>query len=246
MPARAGRRRGGALAAARRHAAADALRAPRRRTARGGRRRRGDHGSRPRAAACGGRQLRRPREPLCARTRSPAAAPLAHAVGRADDDRCLAHRIRHVAQRLADRVGAMPGLSRVHCHGDCHGSNNFMRDGPGGRVASFFDFDEAGPGYLAYELSVYLWAMLPRKPGGTLDADALERWRRYLAGYRAARAVPEADLEAIPPFIAVRQFWLMGEYAGRASVWGTESIPTSWLRKQVDLLQSWETMAVPA
>jgi Ser/Thr protein kinase RdoA (MazF antagonist) len=62
-----------------------------------------------------------------------------------------------IAKRLEARIAAMPALSRVACHGDCHGSNNLMTEGPQGtRVASFFDFDDAGPGWLAYELCVYL------------------------------------------------------------------------------------------
>jgi Ser/Thr protein kinase RdoA (MazF antagonist) len=152
-----------------------------------------------------------------------------------------------IAQRLAERIESLSGLARVACHGDCHGSNNFMVDGSEGRrVSSFFDFEETGPGWLAYELCVYLWAMLPRKPGGKLDEEALERWRRYLAGYRAVRPLAAADFDAIAAFVSVRQFWLMGEYAGRADVWGTESIPTSWLRKQVELLHAWDAMATPA
>jgi Ser/Thr protein kinase RdoA (MazF antagonist) len=150
-----------------------------------------------------------------------------------------------IAQRLAGRIEAMPSLARVACHGDCHGSNNFMTGPEGARVASFFDFDDAGPGFLAYELSVYLWGMLPRKVGGELSAEALERWRRYIAGYRAVRPLADGDFAAISAFVPVRQFWLMGEYAGRVSVWGTQSIPTYWLSKQVDLLTAWEQMKTP-
>jgi Ser/Thr protein kinase RdoA (MazF antagonist) len=152
-----------------------------------------------------------------------------------------------IAQRLAARIAALPGLTRVACHGDCHGSNNFMTDGAGGsRVASFFDFDDTGPGWLAYELCVYLWVLLPRKPGGALDAESLERWRRYIAGYRSVRPLAAADFEAISAFLAVRQIWLMGEYAGRLAVWGTQSMPTSWLRKQVELLTAWSSLETPA
>ena len=150
------------------------------------------------------------------------------------------------AQRLNARIAAMPALTRVACHGDCHGSNNFMTDGPGGaRVASFFDFDDAGPGWLAYELCVYLWVLLPRKAGRPLDDAAHERWRRYLAGYRSVRPLAPADFDAIAAFVAVRQFWLMGEYAGRLDVWGTQSMPTAWLREQVGLLTHWTTLATP-
>jgi Ser/Thr protein kinase RdoA (MazF antagonist) len=154
-----------------------------------------------------------------------------------------------IAQRLEARIAAMPALTRVACHGDCHGSNNFMTDGADGvRIASFFDFDDCGPGWLAYELCVYLWAILPRTPGAELDAAASERWRRYLAGYRGVRQIDSADfdaIDAIAAFLPVRQFWLMGEYAGRIPVWGTQAIPTSWLRKQVALLTAWESFKTP-
>jgi len=162
-------------------------------------------------------------------------------------DAALKANFSAIAQDLTARIAAMPALTRMACHGDCHGSNNFMTDGAdGSRVASFFDFDDAGPGWLAYELCVYLWAMLPRKVDGELDAPALGRWQRYIEGYRSARPLGSDDFEGIAAFVAVRQFWLMGEYAGRIAVWGTQSMPTSWLRKQVELLTAWASMTTPA
>jgi Ser/Thr protein kinase RdoA (MazF antagonist) len=161
-------------------------------------------------------------------------------------DEALRMEFSAIGQRLETRIAAMTSLERVACHGDCHGSNNFMSDGNDGeRVASFFDFDDTGPGWLAYDLSVYLWAMLPRKVGAELDGDARERWRRYLAGYRSVRGLGAADFDAIATFVAVRQIWLLGEYAGRIAVWGTQTMPTSWLRKQVELFTAWETLQTP-
>lgn len=151
-----------------------------------------------------------------------------------------------IARALEARIAAMPALTRVHGHGDCHGMNNFVTEGLDGvRVASFFDFDDAGPGWLAYDLCVYLWAMHPRTAGGTLDVTSLARWRSYLAGYRSARPLPSADVDAIAAFMAVRQFWLMGEHAGRIAVWGTQSMPTSWLRTQVTMLTAWAELQTP-
>lgn len=161
-------------------------------------------------------------------------------------DDALRSDLAAIAQRLEARIAAMPALSRVACHGDCHGSNNFMTDGPDGtRIASFFDFDDAGPGWLAYDLCVYLWAIFPRTLDGKLEALPQERWQRYIAGYRSVRSIAPADYEAIAPFMAVRQFWLMGEYAGRIDVWGTQAMPASWLRKQVELLTAWESLRTP-
>jgi Ser/Thr protein kinase RdoA (MazF antagonist) len=158
----------------------------------------------------------------------------------------LRRELTAIAQRLDARISAMPSLTRVACHGDCHGNNTVVIDGPGGtRIASFFDFDDAGPGWLAYELCVYLWAVLPHKIGAELDAAALERWRRYLDGYRSVRPLNSADFDAIAPFVAVRQFWLMGEYAGHVAVWGTQALPTTWLRRQVGVLTDWESLKTP-
>lgn len=150
-----------------------------------------------------------------------------------------------IAQRLDERITAMPALSRVGCHGDCHGYNSFMFTAPGGkRTASFFDFDDAGPGYLAYDLVVYLWANLPREFKAQPDAAVREKWARYLAGYRSVRPIPEADAAAVVPFAAVRSFWAMGESAGRIPHWGSQAQPQYWLRKQVDTLTAWETLQI--
>ncbi|MBD9392247.1 phosphotransferase enzyme family protein [Acidovorax sp. ACV01] len=159
----------------------------------------------------------------------------------------LAREFSALARDLHERFATLHGLTHVRCHGDCHGSNNFMSDGPHGtgegrRVAAFFDFDDTGPGLLAYELSVYLWVLLPRSLETPTSAATQERWRRYLAGYTGVRAVPEVDLAAIAPCLAVRQFWVMGEYAGRIPVWGTQAMPTHWLRKQVPLMRAWMDM----
>ena len=167
-------------------------------------------------------------------------------------DDALGREFSALAEALRARFAALPGLTRVHCHGDCHGSNNFMTDGADGpagsqggagsegrRVGAFFDFDDAGPGLLAYELSVYLWVLLPRSLETPLSAPVLERWTRYLAGYTSVRPVPAADLVAIAPCLALRHFWVIGEYAGRIPVWGTQAMPTHWLRKQVPLMQAW-------
>ena len=158
-------------------------------------------------------------------------------------DAALGREFTALADDLRARLSALPALTRVHCHGDCHGSNNFMAGGADGsgdeRIAAFFDFDDAGPGLLAYELGVYLWVLLPRSPETPLAAAVLGRWQRYLAGYASVRTLPAADLAAIGPCVALRQFWIMGEYAGRIPVWGTQAMPTHWLRKQPALMRAW-------
>ncbi|MDR7376071.1 Ser/Thr protein kinase RdoA (MazF antagonist) [Rhodoferax ferrireducens] len=120
-----------------------------------------------------------------------------------------------------------------------------MTDTEGQRQAVFFDFDEAGPGYLAYELAVYPWSLYPRVPDGRASDKVEMRWKHYISAYRDKRPVADADLAAIARFMAVRQFWLLGEYAGRVPVWGSQAIPTDQLRRQVELLRQWEALQLP-
>ena len=151
-----------------------------------------------------------------------------------------------LADQLNEQIATMADLTRAQCHGDCHGGNNFVKTATdGSRVASFFDFDDAGPGQLAYDLCVFLWANMPQDVGSTLSEDALKKWRHFLTGYRSVRAICKADFAAIMPFVAVRQFWLMGEYAGRLAVWGTQAMPASYLRKQAARMRNWGQLATP-
>jgi Ser/Thr protein kinase RdoA (MazF antagonist) len=133
-----------------------------------------------------------------------------------------------VASRTAHAIEARD-LTWTHCHGDCHGFNARILDGG---VAAFFDFDDGGSGYLAYDLAVFLGAKVSF--GRRLHA----MWHAFLGGYRSVRPIAEADFEAAHDFVIVRHIWLMGEYASRAREWGCE--PVSWIGREVDFLKSWE------
>ena len=151
-----------------------------------------------------------------------------------------------LGRRLHDDILAMGKLSRVLCHGDAHGGNNFIvGTARGKREAVFFDFDESGPGYLAYELAIYPWNLHPRTPEGQLSDKAKGQWRHFISAYREVRPVADVDLVAIARFMAVRQLWLLGEYAGRVPVWGSQAMPTDYLRRQVTMLGNWETLELP-
>ena len=151
-----------------------------------------------------------------------------------------------LGQRLHDDILAMGELSCVLCHGDAHGSNNFIvSTAQGEREAIFFDFDESGPGFLAYELAVYPWNLIPRTPEGALSDKATGQWRHFISAYREVRPVADVDLIAVARFMAVRQFWLLGEYAGRVPEWGSQAMPTDYLRRQVLMLRKWEALELP-
>jgi len=157
-------------------------------------------------------------------------------------DQELLNTYRQLVQGLlAELAQAKGGLSRVICHGDTHGFNNHIAtNADGAKSAVFFDFDDAGPGFLAYDLCVMPWSYLTRKSLKEPDELLLERWAHYLQGYRSAGGeVTPADIDALPLFVQLRHLWNMGEALGRLHHWGTSPMPVDWLRKQVDVFAAW-------
>lgn len=139
-----------------------------------------------------------------------------------------------LAARLSSRVAAIDGLRWVRCHGDCHGGNaRIARDGPLKGQAVFFDFDDGGPGYLAYDIAVFLWSL-------SLQGDGYASWFAFIEGYRSIRPIEPIDLEAAHLFVPIRHFWLMGNYASKTAEWGSESVTAKWLQRQMDYMSRWE------
>ncbi|TWO69491.1 phosphotransferase [Caenimonas sedimenti] len=137
-------------------------------------------------------------------------------------------------------------LTRVACHGDTHGYNNHVHGEQSARKSVFFDFDDAGPGFLAYDLCVLLWSGMVRKGLKAPDDQLRERWPLYLRGYRAGAEVGEHDLAALPLFVQLRHLWNTGEALGRVHHWGTSSAPVEWLKKQGEVFAAWGKVELPA
>jgi len=138
--------------------------------------------------------------------------------------------------RLSAEVVQRDGLCWTYCHGDCHGYNaNIALEGRRAGQAVFFDFDESGPGYLAYDLAVFLWncILFGRKQHAA--------WHAFIDGYRATRELREVDFEAAHLFVPIRHVWLIGEYASRIPEWGRHAVPADWIAAQLDFMLSWES-----
>ncbi|MBX5197593.1 phosphotransferase [Rhizobium sp. NZLR10] len=138
--------------------------------------------------------------------------------------------LEQIAARTAKAIEAFGDLTWTYCHGDCHGFNSRINDAG---EAVFFDFDDGGPGYLAYDLSVFLWAQV------SFGRSSTAMWNAFIDGYRAVRPITPDDFEAALRFVIVRHFWLMGEYASRAQEWGSETV--GWIAREADFLKTWET-----
>jgi Ser/Thr protein kinase RdoA (MazF antagonist) len=142
--------------------------------------------------------------------------------------------LSELSSRLAAAVSARPDLSWTRCHGDCHGVNaHILNQGPQAGQAKFFDFDDGGFGYLAYDLAVHLWAQI------SFGRRRHAMWLAFIDGYRSVRPISQADFDAVNLFVPIRHIWLMGEFAGRVGEWGTSSM--SWLDREGGFLRAWET-----
>jgi Ser/Thr protein kinase RdoA (MazF antagonist) len=138
-----------------------------------------------------------------------------------------------LSSRLDTSVRALEDLSWTRCHGDCHGANaRIVTDGPEAGQARFFDFDDGGFGYLAYDLAVHLWAQT------SFQRHRHAIWLAFIDGYRSIRPIAPQDFRAVALFVPIRHIWLMGEYAGRVTEWGTETM--TWLGQQEVFLRAWE------
>lgn len=134
-----------------------------------------------------------------------------------------------IATRASQAIEAMDGLTMTYCHGDCHGFNAHMDDKG---QAVFFDFDDSGPGYLAYDLSVFLWANV------SFGRQSTGRWSAFIDGYRTIRPIDPRDFAAAIPFVIIRHIWLMGEYASRLNEWGSNTV--GWIAREAAFLKTWE------
>jgi Ser/Thr protein kinase RdoA (MazF antagonist) len=143
--------------------------------------------------------------------------------------------------RLSSALAERDGLSRTYCHGDCHGYNaHIALEGAHAGQAVFFDFDESAPGYLAYDIAVFLWCCV------IFERNDHAFWHAFVDGYRSNRQLPQADLEAAHLFVPIRHIWLLGEWASHIPEWGSQAVPADWITAQLDFMLAWEKeMLVP-
>src|SRR5262249_48335692 len=84
--------------------------------------------------------------------------PLSWLLSRDDLGDSVRTGLAELTERLSDALAERNGLSWTYCHADCHGYNaHIASEGSRAGQAVFYDFDESGEGYLAYDLAVFLW-----------------------------------------------------------------------------------------
>jgi Ser/Thr protein kinase RdoA (MazF antagonist) len=174
-------------------------------------------------------------------------APLAQILDAPVVDAELRAEYAALGETLAGHLAARaPALLVGACHGDNHGGNTLIAEPPGGEpAAGWFDFDDGGPGFLAYDLATFIWNFLSHARGATLSEATAALWAAFITGYRQARSIPEADFEAIGLLVAIRHVNFVGQYASRIPQWGAGFVTADWLRDQLALIRKWDDLVTP-
>jgi Ser/Thr protein kinase RdoA (MazF antagonist) len=140
-----------------------------------------------------------------------------------------------LTSRLSGALAKCGRLSWTYCHGDCHGYNaHIAQHGANAGQAVFFDFDESAPGYLAYDIAVFLWCCV------IFERKDHAFWHAFMEGYGSIRELSHADFEAAHLFVPIRHIWLLGEWASRIHEWGSHAVPADWIATQLDFMLAWE------
>ncbi|MFD0677554.1 MULTISPECIES: phosphotransferase [unclassified Paenibacillus] len=143
--------------------------------------------------------------------------------------------VQEVTRRLRGYLDALPEglLDWGACHGDLHGWNVHYTDA---EALTHFDLDCCGRGWRSYDLSVFLWCRVESRTKKEEFKD--ECWDAFLDAYMKERPLQEADLVAIPIFVAVRQLWLMGLHTGNSAIWGAWQ-DDSYFDRKLKFLNAW-------
>ena len=144
-----------------------------------------------------------------------------------------------IAQRVKKRIHLLAGqgLEFGVCHGDAQGGNAFIDRK---NTITFFDFDMCGPGWRAYELSVFRWAAALGKSRLGWSNEKIEQiWAAYIKGYQERRTLHEIDKEAIPLFVIARHFWFLGANAANWDYWSWKRVNADFFGRELEFLQEW-------
>jgi Ser/Thr protein kinase RdoA (MazF antagonist) len=151
-----------------------------------------------------------------------------------DDRASDATYLRELAERLRRRLERLPvsALDWGFCHGDITTRNAHATD----ETVTLFDFDCGGPGWRAYDLATFRTSLVD---GGERYEQPEALWKAFLEGYRARRPLGDADLEAVPLFVALRQVWGLGMHV---TVWQAPASPRlpPFFDRRLQFLGEWE------
>lgn len=120
--------------------------------------------------------------------------------------------LMEIGERLKAEANKLPrrGSEYGICHGDLR-SENLLLDKAG--EFTLIDFDDCGYGWRVYDIGTFFWHQFFPAP---IDQQGEIR-DAFLSGYQSVRPLSDAELKALPYFVALRHIWSCGV--------GTEQVP---------------------
>jgi Ser/Thr protein kinase RdoA (MazF antagonist) len=119
----------------------------------------------------------------------------------------------------------------------------FTEASDGTPIAGWFDFDDAGPGFLAYDLATLLWQFLGHRRSASMDDTSRPLWSAFTTGYSRVRASPLVDMEA-GLFVPIRHILWVGNFASRIPLTGARVLSSDWFRNELELVRKWDGLTV--
>lgn len=140
--------------------------------------------------------------------------------------------LMQLSQTLHERLTPLiqQGLSWGVCHGDLISANAHVT---ADQIVTFFDFDCCGPGWIASDLAAI------RTLARWLKKDR-QMWNAFLRGYTEKGRVTDADLKAVPLFVAAGVIWSMGLHAANGADWGIGQMDDDYFDEHLQFLRKWE------
>jgi Ser/Thr protein kinase RdoA (MazF antagonist) len=148
----------------------------------------------------------------------------------------LAHRpadwayLCQLAAKVQTNLNMLEGLEIGVCHGDPTLDN--LHCTAEGQII-YYDFDQCGPGWLAYDLQgVFRYAQ--RLPRASV-------WESFLRGYQTRRQLSPGEIQAMPYFVVLNEYWCMGFEAGTViHSRGAALINDGYFSALIDSWKAWE------
>ena len=111
-----------------------------------------------------------------------------------------------IAEDLKGSAAKLPHRAPEYgiCHGDVN-DGNFHVDEDG--IWALLDFEYFGYGWRVFDIATFFNNQIHQLGKTECTRNIL---KAFLAGYQSVRTLSQAELEALPSFVILRQIWLLG------------------------------------
>jgi Ser/Thr protein kinase RdoA (MazF antagonist) len=147
--------------------------------------------------------------------------------------------LRETADKVIEKMAQFDTAS--FSHGYCHYDflpKNFHFDEQGG--VTFFDFDFAGKGYLAFDImTFYAFFFLYMDMGKITQEKADRDFGVFLEAYRSVRPLSAEEVQAIPCLGFMWWVFFLEFYQDHFEDWSNTFLTPRFIRERVALLRKW-------